>query len=113
MLDVLRASDQERSPAGTLTFEGEAHGSGVSFFLVDSEPGFGPGLHVHPYSETWIVRSGKAQITAAGKDFVAETGDIVVVGADTAHAFKNIGPDRLDIICVHASPRMITDWLDA
>jgi mannose-6-phosphate isomerase-like protein (cupin superfamily) len=112
MLEVLRASEQERSPGGTLTFEGETLGSGVSFFLVNSEPGAGPDLHTHPYTETWIVRAGKAHITAAGEELVADTGDIVVVGAETPHKFKNIGSERLDIICIHASPRMITDWLD-
>jgi mannose-6-phosphate isomerase-like protein (cupin superfamily) len=30
-----------------------------------------------------------------------------VVGPETPHKFKNIGTDRLDIICIHASPRMI------
>src|SRR5262249_22228007 len=111
MFEVLRASEQERSPGGTLTFEGETHGSGVSFFLVDNEPGAGPELHTHPYSETWIVRSGKARITAAGEELEVGPGDIIVVGADTPHKFKNSGSDRLDIICIHASPRLITKWL--
>ena len=48
MHTVLRAGEQRRSRGGTLTFEGEPHGSGVSFFLVDSEPGAGPGLHGIP-----------------------------------------------------------------
>ena len=111
MHEVLRASEQERSPGGTLTFEGEEHGSGVSFFLVNSEPGAGPDLHTHPYSETWIVRSGKVAFTAAEQELEAGAGDIVVVGAETPHKFKNIGTDRLDIICIHASPTMITSWL--
>ena len=55
MHDVIRSGEIQRSPAGTLTFEGESHGSGVSFFLVHNEPGAGPDLHKHPYSETWIV----------------------------------------------------------
>src|SRR5262249_2679696 len=111
MFEVLRASEQERSPGGTLTFEGETHGSGVSFFLVHSEPGAGAELHTHPYSETWIVRAGKAHVIADGDEFIADAGDIVVVGAETPHKFNNVGSDRLDIICIHASPRMITDWL--
>ena len=54
--------------SGTITFEGEPHGSGVSFFLVHSEPGAGPGLHRHPYSETWIVRGGLALFPADGEE---------------------------------------------
>src|ERR671910_128908 len=112
MYQVIRASDQQRSPGGTLTFEGEPHGSGVSFFLVDNEPGEGPDLHRHPYSETWIVRSGNARITADGGDIEAGPGDIVVVTPLTPHKFKNLGPGRLDIICIHASPRMIQESLE-
>jgi hypothetical protein len=64
---VIRSGEIEPSPGGTVTFEGEPYGSGVSFFLVNNEPGTGPDLH----------------------------------------KFKNIGTERLDIICIHASPRMI------
>jgi mannose-6-phosphate isomerase-like protein (cupin superfamily) len=109
---VIPLSDQERSPGGTVTFEGEPHGSGVSFFLVNNQPGQGPDLHKHPYSETWIVRSGKARITADGEDIEAGPGDIAVVGPETPHKFKNMGPGRLEIICIHASPRLIQEALE-
>jgi mannose-6-phosphate isomerase-like protein (cupin superfamily) len=112
MHSVIRSGEIERSPGGTLTFVGEPHGSGVSFFLVDSEPGAGPGLHRHPYAETWIVRRGKARMTADGEDFEAGPGDIVVVGAETPHKFKNAGTERLDIVCIHASPVMIQEELE-
>jgi mannose-6-phosphate isomerase-like protein (cupin superfamily) len=108
---VIREGEIPRSPGGTLTFEGESHGSGVSFFLVYNEPGQGPDLHRHPYSETWIVRSGKALITADGESFEAGPGDMAVVGQETPHMFKNIGTERLDIICIHASPRFIQEAL--
>ena len=112
MYRVIPAADQERSPGGTLTFEGEAHGSGVSFFLVDNQPGEGPDLHRHPYSETWIVRGGKGRFTADGKDIDAGPGDILVVGPETPHKFKNVGTERLDVICIHASPRIIQEALE-
>src|SRR5262245_5467868 len=112
MYRVIRSGELRPSPGGTVTFEGEAYGSGVSFFLVNNEPGAGPNLHKHPYSETWIVRSGTARITAEGKAIEAHAGDIVVVSAETPHQFKNIGSERLDIICIHASPRFIQEWLE-
>jgi mannose-6-phosphate isomerase-like protein (cupin superfamily) len=112
MYKVIRSGELEPSPGGTVTFEGEPHGSGVSFFLVNNEPGQGPDLHRHPYSETWIVRSGRARITADGEDIEAGPGDIAVVGPDTPHKFKNMGPGRLDIICIHASPRLIQEALE-
>jgi len=112
MYSLIRPDEQQRSPRGTVTFEGEPHGSDVSMFLVNNEPGEGPELHRHPYSETWIVRSGKARMTADGQDIDAEPGDIVVVGPQTPHKFKNVGTERLDIICIHASPRMIQESLE-
>ncbi len=112
MHTVIRSGELQPSPGGTVSFEGEPYGGGVSVFLVNNEPGSGPDLHKHPYSETWIVRSGRVRITADGKDIEAYPGDIVVVNAETSHKFKNIGTDRLDIICIHASPRFIQEWLD-
>ena len=111
MYRVIPNGEVRRSPGGTLAFEGEGYGSGVSFFLVCNEPGAGPDLHRHPYSETWIVRSGKALITADGDEFEARPGDIAVVGPNTPHMFKNVGTERLDIICIHASPKMIQEDL--
>jgi mannose-6-phosphate isomerase-like protein (cupin superfamily) len=112
MHTYVRSGELEPSPGGTVTFEGHPYGSGVSCFLVNNQPGEGPDLHRHPYPETWIVRSGKARITADGEDIEAGPGDIAVVGAETPHKFKNIGTERLDIICIHASPRFIQEDLE-
>lgn len=112
MHKVIRSGELQPSAGGTVTFEGEPYGSGVSFFLVNNEPGKGPDLHRHPYSETWIVRSGKALITADGENIEAGPGDSTVVGPETPHKFKNIGTDRLYIICIHSSPRIIQESLE-
>ena len=112
MYEVIPAGEIQPSPGGTVTFEGEPYGSGVSFFLVNNDPGKGPDLHKHPYSETWIVRSGRALFTADGEELEAGPGDILVVGPETSHKFKNLGPGRLDIVCIHASPKMIQEALE-
>jgi mannose-6-phosphate isomerase-like protein (cupin superfamily) len=109
---IIRSAELRPSPGGTVTFEGEPFGSEVSFFLVNNEPGKGPDLHKHPYSETWIIRSGTGRFTADGEEIDAGPGDIVVVGAETPHKFKNVGTERLDVVCIHASPRMIQDDLE-
>jgi mannose-6-phosphate isomerase-like protein (cupin superfamily) len=109
---VIRAAELPPSPGGTVTFEGEPYGSGVSFFHVNNEPGSGPDLHKHPYSETWIIRAGAARFTADGETIDAGPGDIVVVGAETPHKFKNTGAGRLEVVCIHASPRMIQENLE-
>jgi mannose-6-phosphate isomerase-like protein (cupin superfamily) len=95
-----------------VAFEGKSYSSGVSVYLVNNQPGAGPDLHKHPYPETWIVRSGKAQFTADGQVVEAGPGDILVVVGETPHKFKNIGSDRLDIICIHASPEFIQEDLE-
>lgn len=109
---VIRSGELHASPGGTVSFEGHSYGSGVSLFLVNNEPGTGPDLHRHPYSETWVVRSGRAKFTADDEDVEAGPGDILVVGPETPHKFKNIGFERLDIICIHASPHFIQENLE-
>ncbi len=111
MFKALNTRDLMTNSSRTATFEGEPHGSGVSFFLVDNDPGQGPGLHRHPYSETWVVLAGAAVITADGEELPAKEGDVVVVDAETPHKFRNTGTDRLQIMCIHASPRFIQEWL--
>ena len=44
-------------------FEGRDHGSSVSFFIGTFPTGTGPGLHAHPYDETFIVEAGSAPFT--------------------------------------------------
>jgi mannose-6-phosphate isomerase-like protein (cupin superfamily) len=51
-------------------------------------------------------------MTADGEDIEAGPGDIVVVGPETPHKFKNIGTERLDILCIHSSSRMIQEELE-
>jgi mannose-6-phosphate isomerase-like protein (cupin superfamily) len=112
MHKVIRSGELQPSPGGTVTFQGEPYGSGVSFFLVNNEPGAGPDLHRHPYPETWIVRSGTARFTAGDDEIEVGAGDIAVVSSEIPHRFKNIGSERLDIICIHPSPQMIQEDLE-
>ena len=94
----------------TMKFEGADHGSEISFFYVDNEPGQGPGLHRHPYTETWMVVSGEATIRIDDDTIVAHDGDTAVVGAMVWHGFTNTGTGALRIMCIHASPRIIQEF---
>lgn len=107
-------SDSSGKPRAsrTVRFEGYEHGSGVSFFLVDNDPGQGPGLHVHPYAETWIIRAGEAEFTLGRERTRARPGDIVVGAAGIPHKFRNVGSGRLEMVCIHASDRIIQRWVD-
>ncbi len=109
----LIAREQLRpSPTRTVELEGEPYGGETSLILVNMEPGAGPRLHLHPYSETWVVREGRALFTAGGEELEAETGDVVVVESKTPHGFKNLGPGRLQMVCIHAAARFETEWLE-
>jgi quercetin dioxygenase-like cupin family protein len=68
-------------------FEGRDHGSSVSFFIGTFRAGTGPGLHRHPYDETFIVEAGSATFTIGDETVELSAGQIAVVPAGTPHKF--------------------------
>ena len=111
-MQVLRAADRAPSRSRTVRFEGAAHGADISFFAVDNDPGQGPGLHIHPYPETWIVHSGRARLVAGEETTEVGPGDIAVVPPWVPHKFTNVGEGRLVIFCVHAAGTMVQENLE-
>lgn len=111
MFHILQRSEQQKGAIAAVEFEGGRYGIDVSFFIGDLEPGAGPDLHKHPYSETCIVHSGQVKATIDGKVVVAGPGDIVVITPETPQCFTAIGNERLVAVCIHASDRFIIDWL--
>jgi mannose-6-phosphate isomerase-like protein (cupin superfamily) len=93
-------------------FDGHEHGASVSFFISHNPPGSGPGLHRHPYEETFIVQGGRASFTVGGETIEATAGEIVVVPARTPHKFISCGTGRLRQISIHPVARMVTEWLE-
>ncbi len=93
-------------------FDGHEHGASVSFFLGCNPPGSGPGLHRHPYEETFIVQGGSVSFTVGGETIEATAGEIVVVPARTPHKFISCGTGRLRQISIHPVARMVTEWLE-
>jgi mannose-6-phosphate isomerase-like protein (cupin superfamily) len=112
MVTVVKTADLVIGSGRTGRFEGRAHNSGVSFYLVDNDPGQGPGSHRHPYTETWVVQAGTATITVGDESVEATVGDILTVPANTPHKFINSGTGPLRMVCIHASPTMIQEDLD-
>jgi quercetin dioxygenase-like cupin family protein len=92
-------------------FEGAAHEAPVSFFLLHTRPGEGPGLHHHPYAETFIVQEGQATFTVGEDTVEAHAGDIVVAPANVPHAFVNSGKSVLRSVNIHPVAEMQTVWL--
>ncbi|WP_101848391.1 cupin domain-containing protein [Zhihengliuella sp. ISTPL4] len=93
-------------------FVGADHGAAVSYFFVENQPGEGPGLHWHPYSETWIVLEGTVRIRIGDEVLVARAGDTATAPAFTPHGFTNAGTGLLRILCIHASDTIIQTFLD-
>ncbi len=94
------------------TEEGADHGATISLILDRSNPGQGPRLHRHPYDETWIVQEGNIAFQLADERFSAGPGDIVIAPPGAPHKFTNGGPGQCKLICIHASPTMVTEWLE-
>ena len=92
--------------------KGVDYGATISLILDDSEPGHGPRLHRHPYDETWVVIDGSLTFQAGDEQLAAGPGDIVIVPPDTAHKFTSNGPGRSKLVCIHANPTMVTEWLE-
>jgi quercetin dioxygenase-like cupin family protein len=113
MPKVVRFQPRAEGLSNTVKFEGADHGTPISFFAIDYAPGQSVGLHVHPYPETWIVRSGRARFTVDGEVIEAGPGDTVVAEAGKAHGFRNIGDTRLDVVCIHASGRIVQEFTGA
>jgi quercetin dioxygenase-like cupin family protein len=111
MATILSVDDLQGGENATL-FEGRDHGSSVSGFLVHASPGGGPGLHHHPYEETFFVLEGSVTFTAGDETIEAGTGQIVVVPADTAHGFVNSGDDVLRMVTIHPSDHVIQEFLE-
>lgn len=93
--------------------EGQTIGTGVTVLFFSNETvGAGPPLHIHPYDEVFIVRSGHARFQVGRQTTDAEAGDILVAPANTPHKFTNIGPGRLETTDIHLNDRWIQTNLD-
>ena len=109
-MSVIRVEDLPDS-GNSFRFEGAAHDAPVSFFILHTRPGEGPGPHTHPYAETFIVQDGQATFTVGGETIEAHSGDIVVAPAEVPHAFVNSGTAVLCSVNIHPVAEMETVWL--
>jgi quercetin dioxygenase-like cupin family protein len=97
---------------GTESIEGSEFGATISLILDESEPGRGPRLHRHPYDETWVVQEGNVTFQLGDACHLAGRGDIVIAPPGVPHKFTNNGPGRSKLVCIHANPTIIGEWLE-
>jgi quercetin dioxygenase-like cupin family protein len=91
-------------------FEGREHGSSVSFFIGTFPPGTGPGLHRHPYDETFIVEAGSAAFTIGDEEVELAAGQIAIVPANTAHKF--VSGEGFRLISISPADHMTQEDLE-
>lgn len=106
---VQSLEDLRISPTASL-FEGGDR-IPVSSFVVTCERGQGPGLHVHPYAEVFIVQAGSARFSVGGSDVDVAAGHVLVVPPGTPHGFTCTSDDQLRVVSVHPSPAVEQTWL--
>lgn len=105
--------DELQNSEGTSEFEGYLYGdTGVSFILVDMQPGEGVRLHKHPYQEIFIIQEGVATYRIGSTTLEARAGQTIIAPADTPHGFVNSGEVRLRQVDIHLNERFITEWLE-
>ena len=94
-------------------FEGYLHGSQVSIIReYSSKPGSGPRLHRHPYTETFLIHSGRALFTVGDDQVVGVGGQVLVVPALIAHRFEVLDGGTYEATHIHANDRFVTEWLE-
>jgi len=103
---------EELSGSTARRFEDHDYGANVSFFLSETPPGKGPGLHTHPYAEVFVVQEGVLTFTVGDDIIEADGGRIVIVPAGTPHGFVNSGDGGSLHVDIHTSGRMSTEWLE-
>ena len=97
---------------GSGNLKGADCGATISLILDHSEPGEGPRLHRHPYDETWVVQEGSLTFQLGDEHFRVGADDIVIAPPRVPHKFTNDGPSPSNLVCIHAHPTMVTEWLE-
>lgn len=99
------------SPTAAL-FEGRARaGIDITVFVVRTPPGGGVDLHVHPYSETFILLEGHGRWTAGDRVEELVANQILVVPPNTPHGFRNVGETPLLLVTVQEAGALEQDFL--
>ncbi len=92
--------------------EGKDHSRpGISLMLVEAPSGRGPSLHVHDYTEVFVVLEGSATFSDGEQKLDVNEGNIVIVPAGQPHAFTNTGGVPLKQIDIHVADAFRTEWL--
>jgi quercetin dioxygenase-like cupin family protein len=112
MANVFELADMQTSPTAWKFEGGPRGGAPVSFFVTHTPPGKGPGLHVHPYPEVFLVQEGTATFRVGAEELEVAAGHVVVVPPETPHGFKNHAEGTLRQVSIHPNPEVVQTWLE-
>jgi mannose-6-phosphate isomerase-like protein (cupin superfamily) len=111
MSDPIDLSALEFSKTAWL-FEGRKQAdTDISMFITRTPPGRAVELHVHPYSETFLLLEGQGRWTRGDEAIEVRPEQMVVVPPDTPHGFRNVGDEPLLVVSVHDNGTVVQDWL--
>lgn len=111
-LDELEVLDRKvtRDGGALRYFEGARYGVQTSVYRSEIRPGSGPDPHTHPYAEIFVIEQGQGRYQIGSTFIDAVGGDIVIVPANSPHAFVNSGTGLLKHVAIHdASDRAISE----
>lgn len=83
----------------------------LSFFLTETHPGGGPGLHVHDSEEAHVLLEGSARYRIGEKTIEVQGPYVAKVPAGVPHTFVNIGDRKFNLTAVFASKHPTTKRL--
>jgi mannose-6-phosphate isomerase-like protein (cupin superfamily) len=110
---VVRDLDDLKVSATAALFEGAEHSTAtVSIFVTRTPPGSFVPLHVHPYSETFVLLEGRGRWTSGEEVVELEPDSVIVVPPNTPHGFRNIGDVPLLVVSAHERGRVEQEWLE-
>ena len=108
---VFDLEELRRGPTAWLFEGGQCAGVGISMFVVRTLPGRFVELHVHPYSETFLLLEGHGRWTAGDDVVELEPNQMLVVPPHTPHGFRNTGDEPLLVVSVHESASLEQTFL--
>jgi Cupin domain len=93
------------------TIRGEDHGASISRSSTKANPARVPGYTATPTTRPGWFRKATSAFKS-GMRLKAGPGDVAIIPPGVPHTFVNDGPGRSRIVCIHASPTIVGEWLE-
>jgi len=68
-------------------------------------------MHVHPYSETFVLLEGNGRWTVGEEVAELRPDQLLVVPPETPHGLRNVGDVPLLVVSVHESGELVQTFL--